>query len=447
MKNNYFAESEQVIGKAIRIGADAAEVYIINSQDLSIEVANGQIETMKNAQTVGMGIRVMKSNKMGYAFSTDLSKIAVDHTVHKAVANAAIAGENKHNVLPRQNLPYRSLAIYDPEIETTKLNHKIQLAKDIEISAKAEDSRITIIENCTYQDSVYSISLVNSNGIQAYYEGSYCGGYAFLVGEDQGDSQTGFSFQYKLKISELDPQIIGKEAAQKAIRMLGAKEVPTQRATVIFDPYIVTSFLGVLAPSLSAEAVQKGRSIFAGKVGETVASVDITLVDDGALDGGIASAPFDGEGVPTQRTVLINKGTLLGYLHNTYTASKEGTNSTGNGVRDSFKSTPEINTTNFYFDKGPFTKEDLFNGVEKGLYVTDVMGMHTANPISGDFSVGAAGIWIERGELKGPVRGIAIAGNLLSLLKSINGVADNLTFFLGKGAPSVRIEEMTISGS
>ncbi|HHW45006.1 MAG TPA: TldD/PmbA family protein, partial [Desulfotomaculum sp.] len=234
--------------------------------------------------------------------------------------------------------------------------------------------------------------------------------------------------------------------ARRAVRMLGARPVATRRAAVILEPYVATGFLGLLGPGLTAEAVQKNRSPFAGKVGQQVASTMVTVLDDGAMAGGIASAPFDGEGVPTGRTVLIEGGVLKGFLHNTYTAARDGVQSTGNGVRGSFKSTPEVGTTNFFIQPGTVSPEQLIRDTASGLYVTEVMGMHTANPISGDFSVGAAGILIENGQLTRPVRGVAIAGNLLELLNHVDGVAGDLTFFGGRGSPTIRVARMSISG-
>jgi PmbA protein len=205
--------------------------------------------------------------------------------------------------------------------------------------------------------------------------------------------------------------------------------------------------LEVTAPSLTAEAVQKGKSLFANKMGQDIAASELNIIDDGHKKGAIISSPFDGEGVSTQKTILVENGILKSYLHNTYTAKKDGVSSTGNAKRGSYKSTPEVGTTNFYIDKGNITKDELIKNVEKGFYITEVMGMHTANPISGDFSVGASGIWIENGEFTKPVRGVAIAGNIKELLKSVEAVADDLTFFIGIGSPTLRIAKMTVSGS
>ena len=268
-----------------------------------------------------------------------------------------------------------------------------------------------------------------------------------MVAAEGEDQQTGFGLQYRLKYKDLDPKQVGEEAAEKAVRMLGAKEINTQRATVVLDPYVATNFLGLIAPALSAEAVQKGRSLFAGKVGKSVGSSLLTIIDDGAMEGGVISAPMDGEGVPAGKTVLVDEGELRGYLHNTYTAAKDGVQSTGNGTRGSFKGTPEVGTTNFYIAPGNTPRDQLLSQVDKGLYITEVMGMHTANPISGDFSVGASGLWIENGQFTKPVRGVAIAGNIMDLLNAIDCIGSDMTFFVGKGSPTLRIARMTISGA
>ncbi|MGB9793241.1 MAG: metallopeptidase TldD-related protein, partial [Thermacetogeniaceae bacterium] len=213
-----------------------------------------------------------------------------------------------------------------------------------------------------------------------------------------------------------------------------------------FDPYVVTNFLGLIASTLLADAVQKGRSLFAGRIGQRVASEGVTIVDDGTLPGGLMSSPFDGEGVPSQKTILIANGELLGFLHNSYTGRREGVPSTGNAKRASFKSPPEVGITNFYLAPGEKNPQEIIEKTEKGFYVTEVMGMHTANPVSGDFSVGAAGIWIENGELTIPVRGMVIAGNILELLMNVDMVGSDLRFFIGTGAPTIRVAGLTVSG-
>ncbi len=445
--NKYVTIAEQAVQKAKSKGAAMAEAYVLSSKELSIDVRDGQVETMKLAEDRGLGLRVITDGRVGFAFTTEFSDDGLDSVVQQALANGANTEPDEFYTLPQVTQQYTQLDIYDPTIRSATVEEKIKMAMEMENTAKSYDKRVKIIESSSYQDAELEVSIVNSQGLSAHYQGAYCGIYLSLVAGEGEDSQTGFALKYGLKFADLNPALIGKQAAERAVRMLGAKPVATQKAAVVLDPYIATNFLGLLAPALSGEAVQKGRSLFAGKMGQQVASDLITIVDDGRLPGGIASAPFDGEGVPTSETVLIEGGRLKGFLHNTYTAAKEGINSTGNGVRGSFKSTPEVGTTNFFIRPGRTSAEQIIKDVKKGLYVTEVMGMHTANPISGDFSLGAAGIWIENGELTKPVRGVAIAGNIMELLSAVDAVGNNLEFFGGKGAPTIRVSSMSLSGS
>jgi PmbA protein len=447
MAKEYLEKAEMAVELAQSQGANMSEVYVSTGKEVSIEISNQEVEAMKMAEEYGLGIRVIINGKIGFAYSTDFRESAIKDTVKQAINNAEKTHADEYNILPQKSKSYPKLDLIDQTILDTSIEDKIALAKEIENQARNFDKRIKITESTTYQDAVYNVAVFNSQGIAESYQGAYCGAYAFLVAEENGKSQTGFDLKYSLKYDDIDPTKIGQEAAKKAVRMLGAKELGTQKATVVLDPYVATNFLGVMAPALSAEAAQKGKSIFADKVGNKVSSQAITIIDDGALPGAVVSSPFDGEGVATRETILIKEGILQGFLHNSYTAAKDGLESTGNGIRGSFKGTPEVGITNFYIKPGLVTQEQLLKEINNGLYVTEVMGMHTANPISGDFSVGAAGILIENGMLTTPVRGIAIAGNIIDLLESIDLVSNDLTFFVGRGSPSLRIAEMTISGS
>ncbi|HHX51836.1 MAG TPA: TldD/PmbA family protein, partial [Clostridia bacterium] len=430
---DYKEIASALVHKAENAGADQSEVFYTSGKELTIEVRNGEVDTLKDAREHGIGIRVLVGNRLGYAYTSDLSPHVLETALDQAMANAEKTTPDPFHGLPSPGQSYEQLEIYDEEIGRVPVEEKIDLARSLESAARGFDPRVKITESCTYQDAEYEVILVNSRGISQSYRGAYCGAFVYVVAEDAGDTQTGFGLQFRLKFKDLIPAQVGREAGWKAVRMLGAKSIKTQKAPVIFDPYVASGFLGVLAPALSAEAIQKGKSFFAGRLNSQVFSPLVTLIDDGAMENAVLSAPFDGEGMKTGKTTLIAQGTLQGYLHNTYTAAKDGVVSTGNAIRGSFKSTPEVGTTNFYIQKGTTEKEKLIQEIDRGLYITEVMGMHTANPISGDFSVGAAGIWIENGELTTPVRGVAIAGNLLAVFKNVNCVANDLTFFIGRG--------------
>lgn len=424
-----------------------AECFVLRDKELTIEVRNKEIETIKNADAVGVGIRVLSGSRFGFSFTTDLSYEGIKKAVTDALQVSRHASIDEFNQLVAAPLAgYPQVEAFDPKIQDFSIEEKVELARQAESYALAFDRRIRIIERAGYEDSIYEVAVVNSRGVNTYAKGSYCGLYVFLTAEEDGDMQTGFSMQVKRQVRELDPKGIGEEAASNATRILKARRVGSQYLPAILEPYVMTNFLGVLASSFGADSVQKGKSILAGRIGEEVAAPQVTLIDDGTLRQGVASFPFDGEGWPSQRTVLVEKGILQGYLYDCYTALKDNRESTGNGIRSSFRGLPSVGTTNFYLEAGQGKPVSLWKDLEKGVYIVEVMGIHTANPISGDFSVGASGLMIEKGELTYPVRGITVAGNIFSCLKDIEMVASDLRFYGSLGSPSVRVKSLSIAG-
>lgn len=446
MNASLLKAAEFTLEEAKKAGAKEAEVYLNEASELTIEVRNDKIETMKLARDKGLGLRIFMAGRTGFAFCTELTPEVLRELTREAVANASQTNADLNNLLPRKAPVYPSLDLYDPEIRSTPLEEKVELARRLEKIARAYDERIKIIESSTYQDEESETLIVNSLGLAADYQSASCGLFLAIVAQDAQDNQTGFAFDYRLRFHDLNIQKVGEEASQRALRLLGAKPVSTRKVAVVLEPYVAIGFLGLLGASLSAEAVQKKRSLLAAKINQKVAAQEITIIDDGTLPDGIGSCPFDGEGVPSQRTVLIKNGVLQGFLHNTYTAAKAGVTSTGNGMRSSFKSTPEVGTTNFFMQGGQLSPDELVKNISGGFLVTEVIGMHTANPISGDFSVGATGILIEHGRLTQPVRGITIAGNILEFFNLIDGIGNDLTFLGSHGAPTIRVREMAVSG-
>lgn len=443
----YSSLGKDIVSKACKLGAECVEVFILKGKELSIQVANSNIDNIKEAEEEGLGIRVLKNNKLGFAYTSDLGLVAIEKCINNAIDNSSKTNEDKYLNFAKPYKEYIDLDLYDANIFKKSLDEKIELAREIENYALNYDKRVKFSERSAYEDSQYEIWIANSLGLASYYQGAYCGGYALVVGEENNENQTGFGLQYSLNYEDLNPQKIGEEAGKRAIRLLSAQHINTQRASLVLEPYIGSNFLSIIAPAFLASYVQKGKSFLANKVGEKIANDKVTIIDNGAMPDKIVSAPFDGEGVPTSQTVLVQEGTLKGFLHNLYTAKKEGVKSTGNASRSAYYSSPDVGTTNFYIDKGNISSKELIKNTSKGLYITDVMGLHTANPISGDFSLGASGLWIENGEFVKPVRGVAIAGNLKDLLLNVSEVANDLTFFVGKGAPTLKIEDISISGS
>lgn len=443
---NYLEIASKAVEVAMKIGCSAVEAYILDARALTIEVANQELETMKFAEDSGIGLRVFShDSRVGFAYSTNLDHI--EELARQALVNSQKSFVDINNTLPKLSQKIANMDLLDKKIAAATIDDKISMAKQVEDVARKADTRVTRTERCGYQDAQYGVALANSNGLATHYRSGYCGLYGIVLAEKDGDVQTGSGMKFSCTFEGLDADFVGKEAAADATMLLGAKTIGTTKATIVLNPQIATSFFSVLVPALCADSVQKGKSLFRDKIGTKVVSPLINLVDDGRLHNGIATSPVDGEGVPTQRTHLIAKGTLNSYLYNTYTAAKDKVVSTGNGIRGSFKGMPEVGPTNIFIQSGDMTREKLIQEVQDGFYVTSVMGMHTANPISGDFSIGAAGVWIKNGEFAQAVRGVAIAGNILELFRQVDGVANDLRFYGSQGAPTIRISNITISGS
>lgn len=422
------------------------ETYLLHDRELSIEVADAKVETLKQADETGMGIRVIKDGRLGFAFTSDLSLQAVKSSVQDAINISAYTAADEYNQLPAKVNTYPEVKIYDTETASMSLQDKIQMAMAVEQAARQQDQRIRIIERSGYDDMEYCTLIMNSQGLYAYEKGNFSGIYIFLVAEEDEDAQNGFSMMTARSVRDLFPARVGEEAARNALRALNARSIQSGQIPVILDPYVSTRFSAIVASMVNAESVQKGKSMFQGKMGQKVASSLCTIVDDALMKGGIATSKFDGEGTATSRNVLVEKGVLKTFLYDHYTALKGGGSSTGNGNRGSFRSLPSVASSNFLILPGQQSPETMRAGIEKGLYITEVMGMHTANPISGDFSVGAAGIMIEKGELTYPVRGATIAGNMSDFLQNIDAVGTDMRFYGAKGAPSLRLKHISIGG-
>lgn len=429
-------------------GAYQSEAYAINGSALEIEVSEEKLELMKLAKDTGIGIRIVtKNGSIGFAYTSDISVEGLKKTVDEAQKNGRQTAKDSNNTIARRldNVP--QMQIYDENTAKISVDEKINMAKLVEKICKQTDDRIFKCERSAYQDGEFEIAIANSNGTEASYKANYCGIFSFALAKEDDDVQTGMSMQFARSFAELDPNRIGREAAIDALRLVKAKSIDTTRASVVLSPYIATGFFSILIPALSADAVQKGRSLFKNKLKSQVVSPLITMIDDGTFKEGIAAAPFDGEGVLTRHKEVISNGVLNTYLYNTYTANKDNVESTGNAVRSFYKTVPSVGATNFYIKPGKLSNDEIISSVNKGFYVTHVMGMHTANPITGDFSLGASGVWIENGKLTYGVRGVAIAGNILELLSNVENVGNDLRFFGSKGAPTIAISSMTISGS
>jgi PmbA protein len=426
---------------------EAVEAYAEESRHTDVEARKGEVEGLTSAESRGVGVRVIAGGRLGFAYAADPSDDEIVATVERARENATLGTEDENNVLADASEYEPIEGLFFDEQAAMPADDKVSLALQVERVAVSSDPNVGKVEQCGFGDAIGRVAIASTTGVSAEFRRTGCWCVAVTLAERDGDTQTGFSFQVAHRAADLDPDAVAREAAERAARMLGAVKPQTQRVPVLLDPFAASSFLGVLAGALSAESVQKGRSLFADLVGERVGADVFTLVDDGRLLDGPAAAPFDDEGVPAGRTDLIGAGVLNGFLHNTYTARRGSTTSTGNASRAGYRSTPGVGATNFYVQPGSGSFESLLARADGGVLIQDVSGVHSgANPISGEFSVGATGLRIAGGALGEPVREMTIASTLPDMLKSVAAVGSDLRFFSSVGTPSILIGEMTLAG-
>lgn len=425
---------------------DGYEIMLGSSRNLSVEVKEQKVDTFKCSQPVGVGVRVRTGAGMGFSYSTSLDEADLARMIDNALVGAETQTPDECHGFPLpQEYPVLT-GLVDEELAGVSEEAKVGRALELERLVLAEDPRMRKVRKSTYGEADYRVFIRNSLGVEGSYRGTSVSSSVSAIAEADGDSQMGWDFGFSTRFAGVDVVSIAHSAAGKATGLLGAQKIPTMRCPAVLDNYVATEILEVLAPAFLAESVQKGKSLLAGRLGELLFASGLRIRDDGTLVGGMATTPFDGEGVAHRNTVLVEAGVLQGFLYDTYCACKDGVTSTGNSVRSGVKGVPHMGVTNFFIENGTRTRRDLLAGIDRGILVTDVMGMHTANPISGDFSVGAAGFLIEGGEVTVPVKGIAIAGNILELFRSVEGVGDDLRFFGGVGSPSLRIAALDVSG-
>lgn len=440
--------AQQTVEKALKAGATAAEAYVSTGQELYVENRDLKVEIMNQATSKGLGLRIVVDGRMSFVCSSDFSDKALDTMVKKGVALAAEATPDEFNVFPQPSLMMdRQLDIYDPEMFQMSMDERIYLIQEIERVSLAKDPRIVKIDNSWITNVVGQTIIANSHGLIHSYRDSWCDFGIGVVAEEKDDHRSGWGYSYARSFKDLPSlEELSDTAVRRAVVRLGAQPVPTQQAPVVFDPRAGVALLGGIAGGIDGDRVYKKASFLTDMVGEKIGSDLVTIVDDGLLVKGLRSALVDDEGVPTQRKVIVDKGILRGYLYDTSTAKKAGANVTGNGWRGSYERRPGIGTSNFYLQKGQMPPEEIIRGVKNGFYIMSTIGS-AANVVTGDFSVGATGVWIENGELAQPVAKVTIASNMLDMLKNVDAVGDDLVFDRGTCCPTFRVAEMTVSGT
>jgi PmbA protein len=442
-----------VVARAMRAGATDAEAVFREGDEFSVSVRMGQVEQLTEAGSRALGLRVYVGNRSASTSTSDLSPEGIDHLIHGAIALARVTSEDPFAGLPdygafgQLDPKTHDLGLFYDDVYSLPPADRIALARRTEEVALAADARLVNSDGGSFDASTGLRVLANSRGFTGNSRRSYCGiSAAPIAQEADGQMQRDYWYSSALSLKKLDtPENVGAEAARRTLRRLGARRVPTQKTTVVFSPEVARSLLGDIMSAVNGDAIYRGASFLAGKLGEQIAGENISIIDDGTLPGRFGSGYFDGEGLPTRRTVVIERGVLKSYLLNTYTARKLNLQSTGNASRG-LAGAPGIGSHNFYLEAGVATPQQLIADVQSGLYLTSIMGFGV-NLVTGDISHGAAGLWIENGELAYPVEEITIAGNLKDMLRNISGIANDLLFRSATSAPTLRIEGMTIAGA
>jgi PmbA protein len=440
--------AQAAVKQALAAGATDVECTIAEGDEFSANVRMGELETLKEAGSRGVGLRVLIGKRMGGSYTSDLSREGIAQMVRSAIDLAALTSEDPQAALPdasEMGSLTGDLKLFSNETAGLPTEQRIAMAKRAEAAALAVDPRITNSEGASFDSSVSGRVFANSRGFIGSYLSSYCSVSAVPVATENGSMERDYWFTIARNYKGLeDAEAVGRKAAQRAIRRLGAVKVDTQRAPVIFEPRIARSLLGNIFEAVDGRAIYRKASFLAGKLGEKIADERFTLIDDGTIPGLFGSSPFDDEGVPSRRTPVIERGVLKNYLLNTYTARKLNMKTTGNASRG-ITGNAGIGHGNFFIEKGERSQEEIIRSVKNGLFVTELIGSGV-NTVTGDYSRGAVGMWIRDGELAFPVSEVTIASTLQEMLNGIGEIGNDLEFIGSISAPTIMLGEMTVAG-
>jgi PmbA protein len=444
-----------VVAKAMKAGASDAEAMAREGDEFSVNVRMGQVETLKESGSRGLGVRVFLGKRSASTSTSDLTAGGIRQLVDGAMALVNVTEEDAFSGLP-ETAEFGTLSsdlhLYHEDVYSLPGPERIEWARRAEAAALEADARITNSDGGSFDAATGCKALANSRGFVGGYRSSYAGVSAAPLAQDaNGSMQRDGWWSSARRLADLDsPEAIGKEAARRTLRRLGARRVPTQRVPIVFAPEVARSLVGSIFEAASGDAIWRGASFLAGKLGELIAAPSLTIIDDSTMllptgMGGFGTSPFDGEGLPSRRTVVVEAGVLRNYLLNTYTARKLGMKSTHNASRG-LAGAPGIGCGNLYLETGALTPEQIIADVPAGLYVTGLIGFGV-NVVTGDYSRGASGLWIENGVLTHAVEEVTIAGNLADMLRNVTAIGNDLEFRGSVVSPTLRIDGMTIAGS
>jgi PmbA protein len=440
--------ADRVVGWA-RPG-EQLEVFAVHERETEVRVYDADLESFSAAESQGIGIRIVVDGRQGFAYAGTLDEAVLRETIGDARDNASFGTFDEHLGLAEPDgVEPAALALYDPALLAFATERKIDLAIELERAARSADARVIGVESAEYVDVVAEFAVVSTRGIRTSGRETGCYVSVSTLAEQDGDIQTGYGWSVGRRPDQLDVARAATEAVERATRLLGATKPATDRLTVVLTPYVTAQFLAVVGSTLSGEAVLKGRSLFADRIGDEVAAPFLTLVDDPTVVEAFTAAQVDAEGLATRRNVLIGDGVLQMFLHNAYTARRAGARSTGSAVRGGFKTTPGVGVQALSLVPGTAGHDELVAGIDKGLLVQDVSGLHSGvNPVSGDFSTGAEGLMIRGGAVAEPVREVTIASTIQRMLRDAVAVGGDVEWLpMNAAGVTLVVADVTMSGA
>lgn len=441
------AITDAVIAQA-RSG-EQLEAFVSRGSETDIRVYEGEIEHFVSAQSEGIGVRVIRNGRTGFAYAGTLDPAAIAEVLAEARDNVEFGTDDEWAGLAEPDgVAVVEQSLWNEALAAFPTNRKIELAKELERLTLAADGRVRV-DDANYSDVSGEVAVSTTTGIRRSGRENGCYVSVSTLADDGDETQTGFGFSVGRSPDQFDLEKAAKDAADRATRLLGAVKPTSRRLTVVLDPFVTAQLLGIIGSTLNGEAVIKGRSLFRDRLGEPVASPMISLVDDPTNPLAYTATDLDGEGLAARRNVLIDDGVLRGFVHNSYSARRSGTSSTGNAVRGGFKGTPGVGCLALQIRPGSRSQAELVSDISDGVLIQSVSGMHSGvNPISGDFSTGASGILISNGQLGGPVREFTIASTLQKMLLDVIEVGGDIDWLPMRAAGvSLVIGDMTMSGA
>jgi len=423
------------------------EIFYLESDDMTIELKDAKVDSLIKATDISLSLRVLNDDRIGFSYCTKMTKDGLARMVAAAHQTSLNTKADECNVIQERN--YESLSVltdYDNRIDMISFDEKVDSLKELESAAYGHDERVKSARQLEFRQSDKNIRLVNSNGIDCAHKKTIFS-YAAVVAATEGEeTEISWDTDFSNFYDRLDPAAIGKSAAEKAVKSLNGRVIASEKLPVILDRMVASELLSVLAPSFFADYVMKQKSALIGKIGQKILSENITILDDPLYDGGIATFPFDAEGSASEATSVVENGVLKSYLSDSYTSKKMGIKNTANSVKGSLFAPPIVGNTNFYIMPGEKSPDQLISDMGRGLVITEAMGLHTANPISGDFSIGISGFFVEGGVVSFPVRGLVFSGNLYDILNDVVDIANDLKFYDKSASPSLLIKSASIAG-